>query len=87
MSETPINGENILGEKFVESELPVFMHKSGEPTLIGKATVTKFEDRSEIRIDVVRPEAQEFVGLLQSGVVEGLTIGGFVNRKMTAGLN
>lgn len=88
-SAKPTRGRNLLGEEFVAVTLPLFMTKSGEPIQVGFATVTKNEDTktTEIKAELTSEEAQEFGSLLTSGIVGGLSIGGFIHRNVTAGLN
>jgi hypothetical protein len=73
---------DIVEKAVTTIKLPVIMHKSGQPVIIGEATVSKHDDRFEIYTSISEDIAQEFGTLLTSGLVTGLTIGGAIDTKM-----
>lgn len=69
-------------EKHVTSvKLDALMHKSGVPTVIGEATVTKHDDFFEVYIKATLPEAQQMGSLLTSGLVSAVSIGGSIDKE------
>jgi hypothetical protein len=65
-------------EEFIQVELPLLMHRSGKPEIIGAAVVTRFKDRIELAAKIETDSGKEFGSLLTSGYVEGLTLGGIL---------
>jgi hypothetical protein len=65
-------------EEFIQVELPLVMHRSGKPEIIGSAVVRRFRDRVEIASKIDTDSGKEFGSLLTSGYVEGLTLGGIL---------
>ncbi|WNN94570.1 hypothetical protein SEA_LEWANDO_67 [Arthrobacter phage Lewando] len=76
---------DIVEKAVTTIKLPLIMHKSGQPVVIGEATVTKHDDHFELYGRVTEPVAQEFGALLTSGLVTGVTLGGVIDRKSSAG--
>lgn len=73
-------------EEFIQVELPVLMHRSGKPEIIGSAVVTRYRDRIEIASKIESESGIEFGGLVTSGYVEGLTLGGVLNPQLASRL-
>lgn len=83
-----INNEALFDvvEKHVTTvKLPAIMHKSGDPVIIGEATVTKQDGFFEVYIKATLPEAQQMGSLLTSGIVSAVTLGGTIDRNSAAG--
>lgn len=70
-------------EKFIQVELPIFMHRSGKPEVIGSAVVTRYKDRVELASKIDTESGIDFFSIVTSGQVEGLTLGGVLNAKLT----
>lgn len=73
-------------EEFIQAELPLVMHRSGKPEIIGSAVVTRFKDRVEIAAKIETDGGKEFGSLLTSGYVEGLTLGGILTPAIASRL-
>lgn len=73
-------------EKFIQVELPLLMHRSGKPEIIGSAVVMRYKDRIEIASKIETEDGLEFGSLLTSGYVEGLTLGGILTPAIASRL-
>lgn len=80
-------GTNFVGEAFKEATLPLCMHRGDSVVILGSAVVKTYADRTEVAAVLNTPEGKEMGGLITSGLVEGLSIGGFINRKVISALN
>jgi hypothetical protein len=74
-------------EEFIQVELPLLMHRSGKPEIIGVAVVTRYRDRVELASKIETESGKEFGSLLTSGYVEGLTLGGILTPAIAKRLN
>lgn len=72
--------------EFIQVELPVLMHRSGKPEIIGSAVVTRYRDRVEFAAKIESESGKEFGSLVTSGYVEGLTLGGVLNPQLASRL-
>jgi hypothetical protein len=73
-------------EELMQVELPILMHRSGKPEIIGSAVVTRYRDRIELASRIDTDSGLEFGSLITSGYVEGLTLGGVLNPTLAAKL-
>jgi len=69
-------------EKFIQVDIPLVMHRSGKPEVIGSAVVTRYPDRIELAAKIDTESGMDFGSLVTSGYVEGLTLGGILNPEI-----
>jgi hypothetical protein len=84
---TPYNEElfDVVEKAVTTVKLPLIMKKSGNPVVIGEATVTKHDEHFELYARITSDEAQDFGNLLTSGVVSAVSIGGAIDRSSAVG--
>lgn len=75
---------NVVG---VISEKPVYGRKSGKPVQVGSAVITKYENDTEITMIIGGEDGDLLTQFLVSDMVQGVSIGGVLDKDVAASLN